>query len=176
MDFELEAGMEILARTPGSLRSLLTGLSEPWLKSDEGPGTWSTFDILGHLVHGEKTDWIPRARIILAQGESVTFEPFDRFAQENDSAGKSVADLLGEFETLRRASLKELAGFDLTSRELELEGIHPEFGPVSLNQLLATWVVHDLGHIAQITRAMARQYTHQVGPWRKYLGILEHPA
>jgi len=172
MGFELAAGMEILVRTPGSLRSLLAGLSEPWLNSNEGSGTWCPFDVLGHLVHGEKTDWIPRARIILAQGESTAFAPFDRFAQEKESAGKSVADLLDEFETLRRANLKDLAGFDLTPRELELEGVHPEFGQVSLNQLLATWVVHDLGHIAQITRVMARKYTAEVGPWRKYLGVL----
>lgn len=172
MDFELEAGMEILSRTPVVLRGQLSGLSEPWLFNNEGPGTWGPFDVVGHLIHGEKSDWIPRARIILARGDKSPFEPFDRFAQEKESKGKSLDDLLAEFEGLRGANLETLAGLGLTESDLDLEGAHPAFGKVTLRQLLATWVVHDLGHLAQVTRTMAGQYSAEVGPWRQYLGIL----
>ena len=141
--------------------------------ANEGPDTFSPFDVLGHLIHGERTDWIPRARIILAQGPNRRFEPYDRFAQVRESAGKSVADLLDEFARLREENLAILRGWNFSERELALEGEHPELGPVSLRQLLATWVAHDLGHIAQTTRVMAKQYRDSVGPWREYLPVLD---
>jgi DinB superfamily len=152
---------------------LLGGLPETWTASNEGPNTFSPFDVLGHLIHGERTDWIPRARIILAQGLNRRFEPYDRFAQVRESAGKSMADLLDEFGRLREENLATLRDWNLSERELALEGEHPELGPVSLRQLLATWVAHDLGHIAQTTRVMAKQYRESVGPWRVYLPVLD---
>lgn len=172
MEFELKESTDILGRTPGVLRTLLSGLSDSWLMGNEGPDTWSPFQVVGHLIHGEKTDWIPRARIILARKEPVDFEPFDRFAQKNDSVGKTLDDLLDEFESLRSSNLEVLAGFELTPEDMALKGSHPEFGSVSLGQLLATWVAHDLGHLVQVSRAMARQYEDAVGPWRKYLGVM----
>jgi len=173
MNFELDEGMEILTRTPKVLRTLLAGLPSSWLEGNEGPETWSPFDVVGHLIHGEKADWVTRSRIILGRGESPDFEPFDRFAQEKDSVGKTLDDLLDEFEVLRRSNISVLEGFELTPADLALEGNHPEFGTVTLKQLLATWVVHDLGHLFQIARAMARQYETEVGPWGKYLGVLK---
>jgi hypothetical protein len=175
MKFELDEGIEILARTPAVICTLLSGVSESWLLGNEGPDTWSPFDVVGHLIHGEKTDWIPRVRIILAREEPAGFEPFDRFAQEKDSVGKAIDDLLDEFEGLRRSNIAVLKGFELKRRDLDLEGKHPEFGTVTLKQLLATWVVHDLGHLVQVSRAMARQYEAEVGPWRQYLGVLKVP-
>ena len=140
MSFDLSDSIAILERTPATFRALLDGLSETWTASNEGPDTFSPFDVLGHLIHGERTDWIPRARIILTQGPNRRFEPYDRFAQVRESAGKSVADLLEEFARLREENLATLRGWNLSERELELEGEHPELGPVSLRQLLATWV------------------------------------
>ena len=140
---------------------------------DEGAGTFSPFDNLGHLIHGERADWIPRARIILTQGPDRRFEPYDRFAQERESAGKSVEELLDEFATLRAANLATLRAWSLSERELALQGEHPEFGAVTLRQLLATWVAHDLGHMAQTARVMAKRYREPVGPWRAYLPILD---
>jgi hypothetical protein len=172
MDFTLSDGVAVLSRTPGVLRNMLAGLPDALVTNDEGPGTWSPFDVVGHLIHGERADWIPRAKIILAQGENTTFDPFDRFAQEQDSLGKSLADLLDEFEDLRKGNLAALADLGLTDADLALEGGHPAFGKVTLEQLLATWVVHDLGHLAQISRTMAGNYDHAVGPWKEYLGIL----
>ncbi len=173
MSFDLNEAIALLERTPAALRALLSGLPEPWIVADEGPETFSAFDNVGHLIQGERADWIPRARIILAQGASRRFEPFDRFAQKRDNEGKSLAQLLDEFTQLRAENLAALRGWQLTERELALEGEHPALGPVSLRQLLATWVVHDLGHVAQTSRVMAKRYREAVGPWRAYLPVLD---
>jgi len=172
MDFDLTTGIAVLERTPASLRALLIGLPSAWLDGTEGPETWSPYVIVGHLIHGERTDWIPRAQIILAQGENRRFVPFDRFAQFRESAGKLLPELLEEFARLRAENLATLQGWSLTDHELALEGVHPEFGPVTLRQLLATWVAHDLGHLAQTARVMAKQYRDAVGPWRAYLPVM----
>lgn len=173
MDFDLAQGIAVLERTPHALRAALAGLGTVWTDATEGPETWSPYIILGHLTHGERTDWIPRAQIILAQGADRRFTPFDRFAQFRESQGKSFADLLEEFSRLRADNIATLAGWRLTDAELALEGEHPEFGAVTLRQLLATWVAHDLGHVAQIARVMAKQYREAVGPWRAYLPVLD---
>jgi hypothetical protein len=152
---------------------MLADLPAAWTERDEGPETWSPFVILGHLIHGERTDWIPRARIILDQGANRRFTPYDRFAQFRESAGKSVAALLDELEDLRKGNLTTLRGWQLTDDQLSLTGEHPEFGAVTLRQLLATWVAHDLGHIAQVARVMAKQYRDAIGPWRAYLPIVD---
>lgn len=172
MTFDLTDAIAILERTPATLRALLGGLPEGWTTCDEGPDTFTAFDNVGHLIQGERADWIPRARIILAQGEDRRFEPFDRFAQQRESAGKSLGQLLDEFARLRAENLETLRGWKLTERELALEGEHPVFGPVTLRQLLATWVVHDLGHIAQTSRVMAKRYREEIGPWRAYLPVV----
>ena len=172
MEFQLARALEILERTPSTFRALLGGLPEDWTAPNEGPDTFSAFDNLGHVIHGERTDWIPRARIILAQGTNRRFEPYDRFAQYRESQGKSVAVLLDEFEGLRAGNLGILRGWALSDRELALEGEHPGLGPVTLRQLLAAWVAHDLGHVAQTARVLARQYREAVGPWREYLPVL----
>lgn len=174
-DFELATGMEILRRTPATLRVWLAGLPDDWVQLNEGPDTWSPYDILGHLIHGERTDWIPRATHILSGRGDAPFPPFDRFAQFHESRGKSLDVLLDEFEELRLRNLRELESFGLGEDELRLPGTHPEFGSVTLGQLLATWVTHDLAHIAQIARVMAKQHRTAVGPWRKYLSILDRP-
>jgi len=173
MDFDLTAGIAVLERTPPTLRAMLAGLPPAWTDATEGPETWSPWVIVGHLIHGERTDWIPRARLILAQGPERRFTPYDRFAQFQESRGKPLADLLDEFGRLRAENLATLAGWRLTEAQLALEGSHPEFGPVTLRQLLATWVAHDLGHLAQTARVMARQYREAVGPWRAYLPVLD---
>ena len=173
MEFDVVQATEILSRTPSVFHALLRDLADPWVFSNEGEETWSPFDVLGHLIHGEHTDWIGRARLILEKGEEQVFEPFDRFAQVDESKGKSLVDLLNEFAVLRSANLATLRGWNLTPADLERRGRHPEFSVVTLRQLLATWVVHDLGHIAQATRAMAKQYDPEVGPWRAYLSILK---
>ena len=173
MKFELEQAIPVLRQTPATLNSLLRDLPGPWAVQNEGAGTWSPYDILGHLIHAEHTDWIPRAKIILEQGEARAFDPFDRFAMFEDSTGKSVAELLDTFAQLRTQSLQELEGMNLTPALLEKRGRHPEFGVVTMAQLLATWVVHDLGHIRQVVRVMAKQYRDEVGPWRAYLPVLE---
>lgn len=173
MDFDLNAGIAILERTPRTFRVMLEGLSSAWTDSSEGPDTWSPYIIVGHLIHGERADWIPRARIILAQGEDSRFTPFDRFAQFRESEGKSLAQLLDEFARLRAENLVILRDFNLTDAQLALEGEHPEFGAVTMRQLLATWVAHDLGHIAQTARVMAKQYREAVGPWREYLPVMD---
>jgi hypothetical protein len=173
MEFQLDRALEVLERTPRTFRAMLDGLSTAWTAPNEGPDTFSAFDNLGHVVHGERTDWIPRARIILAQGSNRRFEPFDRFAQYRESEGMSVADLLNEFERLRAENLATLRRWKLTERELALEGEHPALGVVTLRQLLATWTAHDLGHIAQTARVLAKQYREAVGPWREYLPIMD---
>lgn len=173
MDFDLTAGIAVLERTPHTLRALLAGLPPAWTDATEGPETWSPYVIVGHLIHGERTDWIPRARIILDQGPERRFTPYDRFAQFRESEGKSLADLLDELARLRAENLATLAGWRLTDAQLALRGEHPEFGPVTLRQLLATWVAHDLGHVAQTARVMAKQYRDAVGPWRAYLPVMD---
>jgi hypothetical protein len=173
MNFELSQGIAVLERTPLTFRALLAGLPDPWTSSNEGPDTFTAFDNVGHLIHGERTDWIPRAQIILAQGENRRFEPYDRFAQVRESQGKSLAQLLDEFSQLRAENLVTLRSWTLSDRELALEGEHPSLGTVTLRQLLATWVAHDLGHVAQTARVMAKQYREAVGPWRQYLPVLD---
>lgn len=173
MDFTLPHAIAVLERTPATFRALLTGLPEAWTAPNEGSETFSAFDNLGHVVHGERADWIPRARIILAQGSTRRFEPYDRFAQVHESAGKTVAQLLDELAALRIENLTTLRGWQLTNEQLSLQGEHPAFGTVTLRQLLATWVAHDLGHLAQTSRVMAKQYRDAVGPWRAYLPILD---
>jgi uncharacterized damage-inducible protein DinB len=173
MEFDLDLASQVLARTPSTVRQLLHGLPDEWAFSNEGPDTWSPFDILGHWIHGERTDWIPRAQIILKFGASQPFEPFDRFAQFRDSQGKSLDELLDTFAALRQANLQTLDAMHLSPSDLDREGIHPELGVVTLRQLLATWVVHDLSHIAQTAEVMARQYGQAVGPWKAYLPVLQ---
>ncbi len=172
MEFQLDHAKDILRRTPATLNSLLRHLPDEWVLSDEGPDSWSPFDVLGHLIHGEETDWIPRAKIILEYGENRAFEPFDRFAMFERSKGKSLSELLALFERLRAESLQELEKMNLTPEKLGKRGMHPEFGVVTLSQLLSTWVVHDLSHVGQIVRVMAKQYSEAVGAWRAYLPIL----
>lgn len=171
MQFNLEKSIQILERTPGVLKQLLQGLPEDWTTPNEGPDTWSPYDIVGHLIHGERTDWIPRTKIVLEYGEDKPFEPYDRFAQFEESKGKNLHRLLEEFETLRKANLEELKSLDIGAN-LDKKGKHPELGEVTLSNLLSSWVVHDLGHIAQISRVMAKQYKEEVGVWEQYLGIL----
>jgi len=171
--FVIEEAVAILARTPATLDAMLRGLPDGWLVAHEGGDTWSALDVLGHLIHGERTDWIPRARIILEEGRSRPFEPFDRFAQFRDSAGKSLDQLLDEFAQLRAESLRTLKGWRLTEEQLVLQGEHPIFGAVTLRQLLSTWTAHDLSHIAQISRVMTKQYRDAVGPWRAFLPIMD---
>ena len=172
MNFDFRKSVEILEKTPKVLEAMLSGLSEEWLKNNEGRNTWSPYDVLGHLIHGEKTDWIPRAKIILSNTGNKTFIPFDRFAQMNE-APKTIDVLLAEFSILRSENLATLDSFQLNDTKLAKRGIHPELGEVNLKQLLSTWTVHDLGHIAQISRVMAKQYGNEVGAWRAYLGILK---
>ena len=171
--FELANAIAVLERTPAAFHALLAGLPDAWTTPNEGPDTFSVFDNVGHLVHGERTDWIPRARIILEHGRARPFDPYDRFAQVNESRGKSVQDLLDELARLRAQNLETLRGWQLTDRELALEGEHPALGRVTLAQLLAAWVVHDLGHLAQTARVMAKQYRDEVGPWLAYLPIVD---
>ena len=172
MEIQLEQAVEILQRTPAVLSQLLRGLSDGWVFMNEGPDTWSPYDIVGHLIHGEETDWIPRAKIILEHGAQRAFEPFDRFAQFEKSQGKSLEGLLETFALLRRRNLEELTTLRLTSAQLEKRGRHPELGEVTLGQLIATWAAHDLSHISQVTRVMCKQYGAAVGPWKEYLPIL----
>ena len=173
LTFDINEGIEILARTPSTLTAWLGGLPERLIHDGAADGGWSPFDVLGHLIHGEKTDWLPRARIILEQGEGREFEPFDRFAQLKESHGRSLSELLDEFERLRSSNLDELRALAATGPEMSARGRHPELGAVTLGQLLATWVVHDLNHLAQIARVLAGRYSDAVGPWGQYLPILE---
>jgi hypothetical protein len=173
MHFDLFEALIVLERTPAAFRALLAGLPAPWTAADEGADTFTALDNLGHLIHGERADWMARARIILDQGANRRLEPFDRFAHVRDSRDRTLAELLDEFEALRRSNLATLRSWQLSGPQLDLEGEHPAFGSVSLRQLLATWVVHDLGHLAQTARVMAKRYRDDVGPWREYLPILD---
>lgn len=172
MKFNLHQSYEILERTPAVLRTLLSGLSDDWIMNNEGPETFSPYDVVGHLIHGEKTDWRDRTIMILEHGTEKTFVPFDRFAQFEASKGKSLATLLDEFEKLRRDSLAWLSSLNLTEDDFDKKGTHPALGQVTLRQLLSTWVIHDLTHIAQITRVMAKQYKSDIGPWIEYFRIM----
>lgn len=173
MEFQLDHAQEILRRTPATLKALLGGLSREWVVSNEGAETWSPLDVMGHLIHAEETDWMPRARMILESGEARAFEPFDRFAMFEKSKGETLGELLDTFERLRAESLRELDEMNLTPELLSKRGMHPELGKVTLSQLLSTWVVHDLGHTGQIVRVMAKQYADAVGAWQAYLPILK---
>ena len=170
--FDLQEAIQILETTPKVLAVFLSHVPGTWIDAHEGNDTWSPFDILGHLIHGEKTDWIARMRIILDEGAAKPFQPFDRFAQFEDSEGKSIASLLEEFEQLRAENVDYLRAQALSAADLEKTGMHPDFGVVTLRQLLATWVVHDLSHIRQIARVLAKQYKDEIGPWEQYLRVV----
>jgi hypothetical protein len=172
MEHRLQQTIALLTRTPAALDALLRDLPESWTLRNEGEKTWSPFDVVGHLIFGERTDWMPRARMILQYGETRTFEPFDRWAQERESQGKSLGQLLDEFGHLRTRNLEELRGLNLRAEDLGRRGRHPALGVVTLSELLATWAVHDLTHLHQISRTMAHQYREAVGPWGAYLGVL----
>lgn len=172
MNFSLEKSVEILERTPTVLYTMLHNISDEWTSKNEGGETWSVYDIIGHLIHCEKADWLLRAEIILSDNSNQVWEPFNRFAQFEESKGKSFAQLLDEFKHLRTKNVARLLSKKLTKKDLERKGIHPSFGEVTLKQLLSAWVVHDLNHISQIIRVMAKQYKSEVGPWIEYIGIL----
>ena len=172
MDFSLDLGLEVLTRTPATLKSMLGGLPSPWTSGTEGPDTWSPQDVLGHLIHGEETDWIPRVKIILEHGERRTFEKFNREAQFEASQPQTLEARLEQFAALRRENLRALAELRLGDADLDRTGRHPAFGVVTMRQLLATWVAHDLDHVMQISRVLGRQYSEDVGPWRAYLRVI----
>jgi uncharacterized protein YbjQ (UPF0145 family) len=173
MKFEIEHALEILSNTPLVLHSLLGNLSDDWTASENNRDDWSPFDIVGHYIHAEETDWIPRAAIILEQDANQSFEPFDRYAQFENSQGKNLGELLETFADARKKSLETLKSWNLTDEHLRLKAIHPELGLVNLEQLLSTWVVHDLTHIRQIVTNLAKKYAENVGVWREYLSILK---
>jgi len=173
MEFDLPHTISLLSRTPAALQALLRDLPQTWTLCNEGENTWGAFDVVGHLIHGERTDWMPRARMILQFGETRTFEPFDRWGQVRESQGKSLGELLDEFADLRSENLGELRALNLRQEDLDRRGRHPALGIVTLSELLATWAVHDLTHLHQISRVMAHQYWKAVGPWSAYLGVLQ---
>jgi hypothetical protein len=172
MKFSVERSYEILEKTPGILKSLFAGLSDDWIMNNEGPETFSPYDVVGHLIHGEKTDWRARAEMILEYGVSKTFVPYDRFAQFNESKGKSPEQLLNEFDLLRMENMKWLRSLNLSETNLDKKGIHPALGEVTLRQLLSSWVIHDLTHLSQVTRVMAKQYKEEMGPWIEFFRIM----
>jgi hypothetical protein len=172
MTFDLDKYLEVLERTPAVLETLLAGLSPEWITGNEGPDTWSPYDVVGHLIHGERTDWMARLDIILSDREDKRFVPFDRFAQFRESQGKSLADLLREFRDERSANVARVRALQLTAADLDRTGTHPRFGTVTARQLLSTWAAHDLDHIMQISRVMASQIGTEVGPWVEYMRIL----
>ena len=172
MKYSLEKSCQILDRTPSVLKALLSNLDDGWVMNNEGPETFSPYDVIGHLIHGEKTDWTPRTKMILEFGNTKTFVPWDRFAQYEESKGKTLSQLLDEFDTIRKENMQWLRSLNLTEPDLDKKGMHPKLGEVTLRNLLATWVVHDLTHIAQITRVMAKQYKEEMGPWPEFFRIL----
>ena len=172
MNFSLDDALPILRSTPSVLRAWLEDLPDAWIRANEGPETWSPFDIVGHLIHGERTDWMDRVDILLTHGESRPFIPFDRFAQFEASRGKALRQLLDTFAELRAANVLRLESLELSPKDYTRRGRHPELGQVNLGQLLATWVAHDLNHLGQIARVMGRQYSEAVGPWVEYLPML----
>ena len=173
MNFSLDDALPLLRQTPAVLRAWLGNLPDAWTRSNEGPDIWSPYDIVGHLIHGERTDWIPRLELLLAYGEGRPFEPFDRFAQFEASKGRSLPELLETFAQLRAASVDRLESLRLQPKDFARRGLHPELGPVTLSQLLATWVAHDLNHLGQMARVMGKQYVDAVGPWLAYLPLLQ---
>jgi len=173
MKYNLSDTVSLLTRTPDVLNTLLRDLPETWTHGNEGENTWSPFDVVGHLIHSERTDWVPRAKIVLQYGESKTFEPFDRWGHARDIQGKTLGELLDEFSRLRSENLGELRALNLRQEDLDRRGRHPSLGVVTLSQLLATWAAHDLTHLHQISRVMAQQYREAVGPWSAYLGVLQ---
>lgn len=173
MNFSIPHSIEILERTPRIIESMLKGISDEWAHSNEGPETWSPYDVVGHLIHGETTDWITRMELILSESENKKFKPFDRFAQFEESKGKTLEQLIEEFKAVRKKNIDHFKSKNITEEHLDRTGIHPSFGTVTLRQLLSTWVAHDLGHLGQISRVMAKRYTHDVGPWYEYLRILK---
>jgi hypothetical protein len=173
MEHNLNHTVALLSRTPAALSALLRDLPEEWTLRNEGEKTWSPYDVVGHLIHGERTDWMPRAKRILEAGESRAFDPFDRWAQERESRGKALGQLLDEFSELRAQNLVELRRMNLQPADLERRGKHPALGIVTLSQLLATWAAHDLTHLHQISRVMAYQYREAVGPWSAFLGVMQ---
>jgi hypothetical protein len=172
MNYNSEKSIQILERTPSVLKTLLSNLDDDWIMNNEGPETFSPYDVIGHLIHGEKTDWTTRAKIILEFGSSKPFEPYDRFAQYEESKGKTLAQLLDEFERLRNGNVVWLMSLNLTETDLDKKGMHPSLGEVTLRNLLSTWVVHDLTHIAQTARVMSKQYKTEIGPWADFFRIL----
>jgi hypothetical protein len=173
MEHDLQHTVALLTRTPATLDALLRDLPDAWTLRNEGAGTWSAFEVLGHLIHGERTDWVPRARMIMEFGETRAFEPFDRWGQAREIEGKSLGELLDEFARLRAEGLSELRAMNLRPADMERRGLHPALGGVTLSQLLATWAIHDMTHLHQISRVMAHQYDAAVGPWHAYLGVLQ---
>ncbi|NNL33155.1 MAG: DinB family protein [Flavobacteriaceae bacterium] len=172
MNYSIAKALPILERTPEVLSTLLIDLDDDWIYSNEGPDTWSPFDIVGHLIHGEITDWTSRLNIILSEADDKTFEPFDRFAQFETSKLKNLTQLLAEFKSRRAENIKYLKSLNITKDQFDLKAVHPSLGEVTMKELLSTWVAHDLGHIAQIARVMAKQYKDEVGPWQEYMPIL----
>ena len=172
MDFDLQRTIALLTATPSALDALLRSLPEAWIRGNEGGNSWSPFDIIGHLIHGERTDWMPRTRLILEYGETRVFDPFDRLAQERESQGKSLGELLDEFARLRTENIGALRALNLQSSDFDRCGRHPALGVVKLSQILSTWAIHDLTHLHQLSRVMAYQYREMVGPWSAYLGVL----
>ncbi len=172
MKYSIERSLEIMERTPAVMSSLLSGISDDWIMNNEGPETFSPYDVIGHLIHGEKTDWTARTKRILEFGDSKTFDVYDRFAQYEESKGKSLQQLLDEFAALRKENIIWFRSLNLTEEDLDKKGMHPRLGQVTLRNLLATWVVHDLTHIAQVTRVMAKQYKDEMGPWPEFFRIL----
>jgi hypothetical protein len=172
MEHNLQHTVSLLAHTPAALDALLRDLPEAWTLRNEGENTWSAFDVVGHLIHAERANWMPRARIVLQSGESQPFEPFDRWGHVRESQGKPLGQLLDEFARLRSESLGELRGWNLRPEDLQLRGQHPALGVATLSELLAAWATHDLTHLHQISRIMAHQYREAVGPWNRYLGVL----
>ncbi len=173
MKHNLQHTISLLARTPAALDLLLRDLPEVWILRNEGQNTWTAFDVVGHLIHGELTDWMPRTRMVLQFGETRAFEPFDRLGHVRESQGRSMIQLLEQFARLRAENLCELRALNLGPQDLETRGRHPTLGAVTLAELLASWVVHDLTHLHQISRIMAHQYREAVGPWSRYLGVLQ---
>jgi hypothetical protein len=173
MEFEIAHAINILERTPTVLTALLQGLPAVWIEQNEGENTWNPYDVVGHLIYGEQVNWIPRAKMILEFGIQKPFEPFERFAQFEISKGKTLQELLETFQTLRAQNMLTLSAMQLTSEDLQKPGTHPEFGTVKLKELLATWVAHDLDHIVQISRTLAKNYKQTVGPWQAYLSVMK---
>ena len=173
MQLKLAEATQILRKTPATLTAMVAGIPEAWLKCNEGSGTWSIYDIVGHLIHGELTDWIPRARIIMERGEKQAFEPFDRFAQFREDQSRPINALLEQFAFMRAENVTLLENLKLTSEDLARRGTHPELGSVTLGQLISSWVVHDLSHLSQAARVTAKQYSYEVGPWQAYMSILK---